>query len=333
MKIYAKHLFGRICIAFLVTNALILGMLSLMQLIKFSYVLQFGSLIDLLYVIYLSLPSLLFVVLPVTAALASIYTYSVSIKHSEITILQKLGLSRLRIVSPSLVFGLLAVILSLYVGFFLGPKSFGGMQNKLFNIQTTYSISHLNENSFNKLGQMQAYIGERLSDDTFKDVLIFDTINSNIYVAQKAKFSLDNPYLFIKLYQGKLQNEQSSTLTFDKFVVTINLDEYRNKKSPHKGIMTQVLGHLIADKTPRALAEIHKRTLWSMYSFLLVIVVLSSLFSGAKLKQTFIYLTSVVMLFLFFSGIASKHLISIYIHYITFGLILLVSSLRLIREV
>lgn len=332
MKIYARHLFLRIFAAFLVTNALILGMLSLMQFIKFSYVLQFGNLTDLLYIVYLSLPSLLFVVLPVTAALASVYTYSISMKHSEITILQKLGLSRFKIIRPSLIFGVLAVILSLYVGFFLGPKSFGGMQNKLFNIQTTYSISYLNEHSFNKLGQMQAYIGESLSDDTFKDVLIFDTINSNIYVAQKAKFSLDNPYLFVRLYQGKLQNQQSSTLNFDEFVVTINLNEYRRQKSPHKGIMTQVLGHLIADKTPRAFAEIHKRTLWSMYSFLLVTVVLSSLFSGAKLRQTFIYLTAVVMLFLFFSGIANKYLISIYIHYIIFGLLLFTSSLKLIRH-
>jgi len=332
MMIYAKHLFLRICIAFLIANTLILGMLSLMQLIKFSYVLQFGSFVDLLHVIYLSLPSLLFVVLPVTAALASIYTYSVSIKYSEITILQKLGLSRLRIVLPSLIFGLLTIILSSYVGFFLGPKSFGGLQNKLFNLQTTYSLSHLNENSFNKLGQMQAYIGERLSEDIFKDVLIFDTINSNIYVAQKAQFTLDNPYLFVKLYQGKLQSQQSSTLTFEEFIVKINLDEHNKHKSPHKGIMTRVLGHLIADKTPKAFAEIHKRMLWSMYSLLLIVVVLSSLFSGDRLKQTCVYLTIVVMIFLFFSGIASKHLISIYIHYAIFGLLLLISSYRLMRE-
>jgi len=315
-----------------VTNALILGMLSLMQLIKFSYVLQFGRFIDLLHIIYLSLPSLLFVVLPVTAALASLYTYSTSIKRSEITILQKLGLSRLRIIYPGLVFGLLAVILSLYVGFFLGPKSFGGMQNKLFDLKTTYHISYLHENSFNKLGQMQAYIGQRLSEDTFKDVLIFDILNSNIYVAQRAKFSLDNPYLFIKLYQGKLQNEQSSTLTFDEFIVTINLDEYRSQKSPHKGIMSQVLEHLIANKTPKALAEIHKRMLWAMYSFLLVILVLSSLLSRATLKQTFIYLTITVIVFLFFSGIANKYPTSIYIHYIIFALFLFISSHRLIEE-
>src|SRR6476659_9715649 len=98
MKIYARHFFYRIIAVFCVVNVLVVSMLSLLQLSKFSYVLDCANLAELAYIICLGTPSMIFIIAPLSAALASSYTYITSSKKFEIIILQKLGQSNFDIV-------------------------------------------------------------------------------------------------------------------------------------------------------------------------------------------------------------------------------------------
>jgi lipopolysaccharide export LptBFGC system permease protein LptF len=277
MKIYARYLIIKLIISFFILNCVFLGLVSLVQILKFIYLMGKGALLgEILDVVILSMPSLLFAILPLSAGLSVSYTYFKSIHAGEITLLRIMGLNNLLIAMPGLLVSF-AVTGLVYYMMTISPIFFTRLKNLMFELRNNYALELIQANSFNKVNKdVTIYVGKKMQQDSFENILVFDkSQQGKLFVAQKGSLKFADGVLGLILENG-VAHTANHNLQFSQFSVKIDL--YSNKIArATKDLEEYSLKELLASSKLKLLAQGHKRIIWPLYSLVLTSFALSIL--------------------------------------------------------
>jgi lipopolysaccharide export system permease protein len=340
MKIYIRYILQKAIATFFVINSILIGLISLLQLLKFIYLINKGAmLLDLLDIVVLSLPSLLFVIFPISTCLSILYCYHSLIKNHEMTALRGIGLTNLQIALPGLVFTILMTGLTYYITLSIAPSSFNQLKNKVFELKSNYALAAIQANSFNYINKnITVYVGRQTSPNLFDNIIIFDNTEGNkLFVAEEGELHLTKGILELKLKNGLIQTlnskSTSSNLKFSEFSITKDINTDPSERLT-RGMNEYYLLELLQSKNTKYIAEGHQKIIWPIYNFLLVFFAL-----GILLKQTNVNLYSkvkialniliIIAIYFALHILSAKNTIIIYLQYIWLLLIFCFSLFKL----
>lgn len=339
MKIYSKHLLLRLIGAFAVINFVFIGLVSLLQLLKFIYLLGRGAaLLDVVDVIVLSMPALLYMILPISTLISIMYCYYTLSQHHEIVLLRSYGLSNWQIARPALLFAIIVGLLASYISISLAPSFVSHLKNRIFEIRNTKALNILHENAFNYVNKdLSIYLGDKLGPNYFQNLVIFNkSQDSKLFIAKSGELVLKNSILILYLQDGLIQSyaEKSrfDNIEFKNFELQIDLANYGQRNN--KEISEYSLSQLLDSKENKLLVEGHQKIIWPMYNFLLVFFALSYFLSKIKFLTTdyiklVLLLLIIVLMYFALYVLAVKHLMFLYAQYFLVLLIFLISYYKL----
>ena len=311
---------------FFLINTIMIVIVALFQLLKFVYLISKGALLfDILDLVVLSIPSILYVILPISTLITILHSYNSLSKTQEIAILRGAALSNLQIAKPALIFAIIISLLTYYITIALTPSFFTQLKNKTFILRNSYMIQAIEENSFNKLSSNTTiYLGKRIGKNAFQNILIFDEMGkSKIFIAKFGELQSLDKSVQLHLKNGTIQefddNNYLTSLNFKDFILTINL--YNTQERYTKNISEYSITELLNSNKPKFIAEGHQRIIWPSYSFLLAFFSLSIFLykprnAFAEKVKLALYILSVIFTYFALSNLTIKAPYAIYLPYL-----------------
>lgn len=345
MLIFQRYIAKKILLPLFVSTILITGLILFFETLKYLYIIdkditltQFFSLVSLL------IPSLLFIILPLSTVLSVIYIYNALSKNRQLLILKISGTSNISLIVPALLITGLVTIFSYYNSVILIPKSLIKLRTEVNDINNNYFSSVVKPGRFNKISKnVITYLDRKLPDNSMQGVVIFDTRESETPVILSAKYGKitnnSRGNLVMELTEGTRQNydkyQNINTLKFDSITLEIfrnNFISAINKKHYINELLNPGSGFSIAQMNSY-IAEGHERLIWPFYPFLLTFVTLSVFLKIPYNKKSssnnvlFSALSVVIMILLHFAfiNIARKNIHLIFFSYLN-CILLIVSS-------
>jgi lipopolysaccharide export system permease protein len=341
MRIYTRYLFLKLVAIFLVINTVLIGLISLIQLLKFIYLISKGAMLfEIIDIVILSLPSLLFIILPISTFMSVLYCYYLLLKNSELMILRSLGLNNLQIALPGISFAILITCLSYYITLSLAPNFFTQLKNKVFELKNNYTLEAVQENSFNQLSKnVNIYLGDKIAQNSFNNILIFDnTENAKLFVAKTGELDFKNGILELRLYNGIAQDfdqkTNSNNLKFSEFLIKVDMQKNMTTRDS-KDASEYGLIELLKSDQHKFIAEGHQRIIWPSYNLLFVCVALSILLKTSKVElinKTELWLSILILALIYFAlhFLAVKHSFFVYLQYFWFFMVLSFSMTKMV---
>lgn len=302
MKIYFRYIILKLAVIFIGITILSLSLTSLLQLVRFSYLIDSGFM-QLFKLILFTLPTITFGILPFIACVSVIYCYLLLIKSKEILTLQTIGLSKTRIAMPAVIFSLIVTFAHYYISLSLMPTYHTKLKNKIYDLRDNYITSFLHEKSINKINKhINIYLGKKVENSTFTNVIILDNSEeSKIFVAEQGHILMENNCLILSLKKGFSQSSINNFLKFDELNLNINLNK-NTKGRTTKDLSEYFISELLNSTLPKAKAELYQRILWPMYNILLIFIslkVISKKYdSNIKIKLTITLVTFSILYFI-----------------------------------
>ena len=182
-----------------------------------------------LKLIFLSLPQIIPVLLPVIVSLSIYFVFSRMQTDKELIILQSSSFSVFDIFKPTLIFSTVMAIISCYFTLYLSPKSNQDFKVLLYTLKNDYSSTLLQEGTFNTFGNNFTIFVKERKKDGLHNVFIHDTRDKNrssTLIAKKGKLvsSIESTKILLEdgsqHFQGK--DKKLSILYFDQYLLDIN---------------------------------------------------------------------------------------------------------------
>jgi lipopolysaccharide export system permease protein len=335
MKIYVRHLIYNLITTSIVLNCVFLALISLMQILKFMYLINKGALLsDVIDVVILSMPSLLFTILPISSCLSIGYSYFKCINLGEVTLLRIMGLSNFKIATPGLFASVIATGLMYCMTLTISPVFFTRLKNLTFELRNNYALDLIQADSFNMINKdVTIYVGKKVQQDSFDNILVFDkSDNAKIFVAQKGSLRFIDGMLNLVLQNGVAQTVDHN-LQFDQFIAKIDL--FSNKAARiTKDLEEYTLDELLASPKLKLQAQGHKLIIWPLYTLLLTSFVLSALLTRniLDLKVKICVAIYTLMIIAGYFGLyllSTKNSYFLYLQYVFAFSVLLVALFRI----
>jgi lipopolysaccharide export system permease protein len=215
----------------------------------------------------LSLPQIIFLVLPVSAFVAAVYVTNRMVSESELVVLQTAGCSALRLLRPVWVFGIVTAMLLAILAHFLVPAARSQIMNRSIEVSQDMTGRLLREGQFlHPTDGLTVYIRQITELGEFRDVFLQDRSQPDVettYTARRALLISSDAGPRLVMFEGVAQTLQAegqrlSIIEFDDFTYDIaGLIEAPGARTRHiRELSTAVL--LFA---PRAFAEAQGSTL------------------------------------------------------------------------
>ena len=171
----------------------------------------------------LALPTVLSMVLPVSAFAATVYVTSRLSNESELAVIQATGMSPWRLARPIFIFGLLISVLMFSLTGYLVPKTGTMTKDREFELSQSLGAKFLREGSFqHPLKGVTFFIREITPDSELKDVFLSDRREqdaSYTYTSERAFLvQTDDQTLFV-MQNGQMQTHDrvNNTLSLTQF--------------------------------------------------------------------------------------------------------------------
>jgi lipopolysaccharide export system permease protein len=305
MLLYQKYIIKNVIPIFLVVTFSITSLVWVTQVLKMLYLFDKGIKITIfLNLIILVLPSLLFVLLPVIAAIAVIYTYNNLKIERQLIILQALGVNNLQLAKPALYVSFLVMLLAYYLSAAAMPLSYINLKSRLNFVKNNYISNMVEEKTFNKISKdVSIYIDKKSANNLMTGLIVFDNRDAENIAILFAKSGIlnmygDNPVF--QLDQGARQvydkNGNLTQLTFSSLMIQISNDhkllEYErgnHNRNVNEYYISELLNpsdELPAQKKTKLIAEAHQRMIWPLYNFVLPFLGLAVFFKYPYNKKT-----------------------------------------------
>ena len=178
----------------------------------------------------LSLPQIIFLVMPVSAFVAAIYVTNRMISESELVVLQTAGCSALRLLRPVWVFGIVTGLLLAILAHVLVPAARAQISDRSVEISQDLTGRLLREGQFlHPTDGLTVYIREITELGEFRDVFLQDRSQPNIettYTARRALLVSSESGPRLVMFEGVAQTVQAegqrlSIVEFDDFTYDI----------------------------------------------------------------------------------------------------------------
>ena len=130
--------------------------------------------LELLYLLALWLPMMIYLSMPMILALAIGYAYAIMLQDREITALNAAGVPMMRLVAPGLLAALAGAIFCAAMSLYMVPVAFLEFRERTFIAEKNLGPRSLRENQFTEVKPgVDVYFEERISDDSVRNVVVF----------------------------------------------------------------------------------------------------------------------------------------------------------------
>lgn len=129
---------------------------------------------EVLYLLLLWVPMMIYLAMPMILALAIGCAYAVSMQDREIAVLNAAGVSSGRLVMPGLFAAIAGAVLCGSMSLYVMPEAFREFRERTFLAEKNIGPRALRENQFNEIRPgVDIYFEERLSGNRIRNVIVF----------------------------------------------------------------------------------------------------------------------------------------------------------------
>ena len=179
----------------------------------------------------LLVPQVIFVVSPMAAFGATLYTINRLLTESELIVIMSAGISNFKLVRTILFFGLIVSFFMFFLSLYLVPVSQNKLRNMMFEIRQEFSNRLIKgQEFFHPIPNVTIYIREASRLGEMKGVFLTDARKENnilTYSAKEAVMKKNQDNLILVMKDGILQisdlyGESLTTLKFSRLGFDIN---------------------------------------------------------------------------------------------------------------
>lgn len=223
-------------------------------------------------------------------------------KDKELIAVYTLGINKIKIIKPFIVFSILALISSLILSFYVSPYSYENYKKDEFDLRTNLDIKNIGLNNFFDFNN-EIILNFEKDEENFVNLFIFQTNpNKNIILAAKSEMDLVNNKLNLKLYDGfkaEVNKEKNEVLVYDKYNMQLNLN--KNEVYDDSDTNTHDIKKLFQNKN---FAIINQRFVDALLLLSLVFLITSYLLINLKFNfKNFLSISIISILMIFFDNI------------------------------
>ncbi len=182
-----------------------------------------------------SIPQILPTLFSIIASLSIFFVYSRMQTDKELIILQSSSFSNINLAKPTLVFGFILSLISLYFTIYQTPESNKNFKLLLYTIKNDYSSSLLQEGIFNTIGKDFTIFIKESERGVLKNIFIHDTRDlekPSTLIAKKGKIINTKSSTKIFLEEGSQQfqskDKKLSILYFEEYLLNISQNKDNN---------------------------------------------------------------------------------------------------------
>ncbi len=171
--------------------------------LEFSIILKF--------IFYHSI-SIISLAAPMSILVATMMAFGRLSSDNEITGFKSTGISYFDFLKPSLVFGIIIVILMIPFNLWIQPEVVHSTRKLSYTISKNRPDIEIKENMLNNIYEKIIYVGNRISDNSFSDIIIFDKENKKHYstiLADNGNFNSLEDGLILDLKDGSIHENTS----------------------------------------------------------------------------------------------------------------------------
>ncbi len=299
--IFIKYIFLNILKPFLVISLVLTGIVWLSRSLRYiDLIINKGlSLSSYFWFVSLIAPKILALLLPLISFVAIIYTYQKLKGESELLIIETFGLSKLFLMIPAMLFGVIIALFLLLIEVYLSPNNYKTFKSFQSDLRNNFVMSTLEAGSFhNPIKGLTVYIDKASKNGVFENILIHDTRNKEIestILAKQGVFTNFENNTKVIVFDGTRyvfnnKNKKTSLLNFSKYefqIVTEKKETVRFKQVEERSIKELFYpDNKISKKIKNEfLAEAHKRLSSPfLVIFMCALAAFSTLFGEFKRK-------------------------------------------------
>ncbi len=246
MKILSRYILLESLAYFSICLFAFTGVLLTIRMLRFaSLIVNRGVEFQQIAMVFISIiPTFLQIAIPMSTLLGIMLAFARLSKDSEIIVIRASGISIGQLISPVLIFGITAGLISLIVAMQLEPWGHRRLSQTLFEIARSRSTAGLNEGVFNKLGSLTLYtetIDSRTGD--LRHVVVDDKRDSErrqIIFAQSGQIFSDEQRQTISFFlrDGVIHEQAAAryiTTRYDHNHLMMNADQVFDGEAGRRG--------------------------------------------------------------------------------------------------
>lgn len=289
MHILTRYIFRQVALMFLMVSAVILGVLWVIQSLKFMELAlnSHASLGVFLKLSVLLLPDLLVIIFPIAGFIGTLFVLHRLALDRELIIMKMSGRSEWKIARPFLSFGVFLTLTLYGINIFILPKSFEKLRDIELVLKNSLPAVLVQEGVFNTIKDMTVYVRRKENQNKLKGIFAYvvDRSEKGAYalMAQEGHL-IETPQgprvLMIEGNRQQLTSDKQSLslLYFDKTMISLNkpssMPGIRAKK-PHELAMMELLfpdKRLSRPERQRLRAEGYQRLLNPLLAIAYVVI-------------------------------------------------------------
>jgi lipopolysaccharide export system permease protein len=248
-----------------------------------------------LKLVFLLLPDLVGIILPIGLLVAVLFTYSRLMMDNELIILRGAGVSDWRIIRPVLMTATLVTGLLYAINLYFLPLAFQNYKDLEFRIRNTVNLSVIQAGEFNTFRNIMVYVRSHQKNGAMNGILIHDARNPEKTYIVTAEFGkvINTPEgARLILVNGSRQERDAVTgtpsiLTFDQYSVDLATQDHglqTRQRKPYERFIHELFNPQDGSDDPqlrRKLAvEGHQRLIMPLTSIMFVLIALAVFLSG-----------------------------------------------------
>ena len=263
-NIIIKYIFYSILKPFFLITLILTGLVWLSRSLQYvDLIINKGlSLYSYFWFVALIAPKILSLLLPLISFAAILYTYQKLKSDSELLAMSSFGVSKLSLIFPALLFGLLIGLIVLFIEIIISPSNYKKFKSFQSDLRNSFAIASIQEKSFHSpMQDITVYIDQILPNGTVKNILIHDNRNKKIestILAKKGIISNIEKKPNIIVFNGSrylhYKNDiQTSILNFDRYEFKLegiedNKNENRFRQVEERSLKELFFSNNITDK-------------------------------------------------------------------------------------
>ena len=235
MKVLNKYLLKELIAPFFTTFFILIFVLLSQFILKnldrflgkgisFSVILKF---------LFLNSAWIVSLAIPMAVLVTTLITFGKLASNNEITAFKASGIAYNTMLKPCLAFGTFILIILIPYNLWLLPEMNHNVRKLSFEISKNRPDIEFNENMLNALSDKIIYLGDRISSNSFSDVIIFDNKFKNSYntiLADDGEFLSMHDGILLNLNNGSIhensiENEEYRKTFFNNYKIAIPFDE------------------------------------------------------------------------------------------------------------
>ena len=171
--------------------------------------------------------------IPMAVLVTTLITFGKLSSNNEITAFKASGIAYNTLLKPCLVFSFTILLLLIPYNLWLLPEMNHEVRNLSYKISKNRPDIEFNENMLNTLSDKTIYLGDRISSNSFSNVIIFDNAYNNslnTIMADAGEFISMKDGILLNLNQGSIHenstvNKEYRKTFFNNYKIAIPFDE------------------------------------------------------------------------------------------------------------